>query len=123
MKVDFSSFPTRHTGANLGKYVESYSCSKLEVVHRQVADSISLSLLTLFVFGPLLPLAAHLNCLADYARPLGLSPLYICSLEVVKIRRFDIYEKEELILSHLNSLLLIFDLANQSGVQVSLNLA
>jgi len=77
----------------------------------------------MFAFCPLLPLAAHLNCLADYARPLSLSPLYICSLEVVKIRRFDIYEKEELILSHLNSLLLIFDLANQSGAQVSLNLA
>jgi len=37
--------------------------------------------------------------------------------------RFDIYEKIEIILSHLNSLLLIFDLANQTGDQVSLNLA
>ena len=74
------------------------------------------------VFCSLPPLAVHLNPLTDCARPLGLPPLYICSFKVV-IFRFDIYEKEEFIISHSNSLLLILDLADQSGVQVSLNLA
>ena len=88
-----------------------------------MTGSLSLSPFVLcLLFGSLLPLAIHLNPLNDCAPPLGLPPLYICSFKAV-IFRFDIYEKEEFILSHLNSLLLIFDLANQSGVQVSLSLA